>query len=110
MHDRRTADDLRGWVCSSTDSSQASFFVVRLTRGRSCTQTADLRASSQCTGLAIQGRDDSGSTPRQMEAYARRTRSLAKMTELAWFEGVHLGEAGLEHMEHMLELAHCVVG
>lgn len=60
--------------------------------------------------LIIQGRNDTRTPARQLEAYEQRMRALGKDIEVHWFETGHLGsfadsELAIDHGRRMLEFA-----
>lgn len=65
--------------------------------------------------LILQGRNDTRTPARQVEAYEKRLRELGKEMQVVWFEAGHLGpflDADLQiaHTEQMLDFARRVVG
>lgn len=65
--------------------------------------------------LVIQGHNDTRTTPRQVEMYEKKMRSLDKSIEIHWFDTGHLGsfaqvEQSIEHQELMLRFAYRILG
>ena len=65
--------------------------------------------------LIIQGHNDTRTTPRQVEMYEKKMRSLGKPIEIHWFDAGHLGsfaqvEQSIEHQELMLRFAYRILG
>jgi dipeptidyl aminopeptidase/acylaminoacyl peptidase len=62
--------------------------------------------------LIIQGRNDSRSTPRQIEIYEARMKALGKMIEVHWFDAGHGSlnvEQHIEFQTRMLQFAHHIL-
>ncbi len=64
--------------------------------------------------LIIQGRNDSRTPFRQMEAYVRRLKELGKKVTIHWYESGHTGdradvETGIAHQEMMMSFARKVL-
>lgn len=62
--------------------------------------------------LIIQGRSDTRTPARPVEAYEARLRALNKPVEVHWFDEGHLGggvEQDIEHMEIMLRFAYRIL-
>jgi len=64
----------------------------------------------QAPVLAIQGKNDTAATPRQMQLYEAKMKSLGKHIEVVWFEGGHGAMCRTEHTERMLRFACQVLG
>jgi dipeptidyl aminopeptidase/acylaminoacyl peptidase len=65
----------------------------------------------QAPVLIIQGRNDTRTPARQVEAYEAKLKALGKRVSVEWFDAGHLGagvEQDIRHQELMLEFA-CAV-
>lgn len=63
--------------------------------------------------LIIQGRNDTRTPPRSVEAYEAKMKSLGKPIEVHWFDGGHgslVAEQAIEHQELMLRFASRIIG
>lgn len=65
--------------------------------------------------LIIQGHNDTRTTPRQVEMYEEKMKSLGKSIKVHWFDAGHMGsfaqvEQSIEHQELVLRFAYRILG
>jgi dipeptidyl aminopeptidase/acylaminoacyl peptidase len=63
--------------------------------------------------MVIQGRNDTRCPSRQYEQYEQKLKALGKQIETIWFDAGHGSysvDEQIEHMEHQLRFAYCVLG
>jgi dipeptidyl aminopeptidase/acylaminoacyl peptidase len=63
--------------------------------------------------LIIQGRNDTRTPARPVEAYEQKLKALGKSIEVHWFDAGHLGagvERDIQNLEIMLRFAYRVLG
>ncbi|MDQ2690433.1 MAG: prolyl oligopeptidase family serine peptidase [Chloroflexota bacterium] len=63
--------------------------------------------------LIIQGRNDTRTPSRPIEAYEQKLKNLGKSIEVHWFDAGHMGEGieqDIQHLEIMLRFAYRVLG
>jgi dipeptidyl aminopeptidase/acylaminoacyl peptidase len=110
------------WAVDYEDSSDALKGASRAWFGGSPEEKPEqFKASSPITYaenvraplLVIQGRNDTRTSPRQMELYEARIKSLGKSIEVFWFDGGHMetaAEQEIRFQEQKLRFAYRVLG
>jgi dienelactone hydrolase/Tol biopolymer transport system component len=112
------------WTLSYEDSAETlRGFQVTLLGGTPEEKPEQYRISSPITYaenvkapvLIIQGRNDTRTPARPVEAYEAKMKSLGKDIQVEWYDTGHLGsrasvETGIRHQELMLRFAYRVLG
>lgn len=110
------------WTLTYADLADTLRSYLELALGGTPTEKPDqYRLSSPLTYaqqveapvLIIQGRHDTRTPPRQVEAYAAKMRELGKQIEVEWFNAGHVGgemTQAIQHQTLMLQFACRLVG
>jgi dienelactone hydrolase len=112
------------WAMTYRDSADTlKGYLVALFGGTPEDKPEEYAASSPITYaknvtvpvLIIQGHNDTRTTPRQVEMYEEKMRSLGKSIEVHWFDAGHMGsfaqvEQSIEHQELVLRFAYRILG
>jgi dipeptidyl aminopeptidase/acylaminoacyl peptidase len=102
-----TTDTLRGWRTGRFGGTPAEV-PERYAASSPITYAQNLKAPV----MIIQGRNDTRTPPRSVEAYEARMKALGKTIQVHWFEAGHgslVVDQAIEHHELMLQFAQRVL-